>query len=203
MPGRKRKRRDSYVPQHLVLENDDGGFIEHVRHVPPVPLHYLRRGQGQPVLEDAQPPAQVRRGQGQPVRPDVSSSINVLSAVNLSTEIEDPVAATDGESEVEIEDDEVQQIQTHDDMTNFYPALFNLNQQIIPESEVEIEDETEEHSNERTTNAGATTRRFTKTGTYPGRPPFEWGAVVPLVRDQDRTDEMNARTSDLTLQTRS
>ena len=32
------------------------------------------------------------------------------------------------------------------------------------------------------------TLRITETSTWPGSPLFEWGAVVPLVRDRNRTD---------------
>ena len=46
MPGRKRKKPSSYVPEAWVSEDEDGEVMEHLRHVPPVPFHYQRLGVG-------------------------------------------------------------------------------------------------------------------------------------------------------------
>ena len=50
------------------------------------------------------------------------------------------------------------------------------------------------HSNERTTNAAATTQRITETSTWPGRPLFEWGGRG-AARSRPESDRRNAATS--------
>ena len=45
MSGRKRKLPSSFVPEPCLSEDEDGQWVdsEHLRHVPPVPLHLLRK----------------------------------------------------------------------------------------------------------------------------------------------------------------
>lgn len=78
MPGRKRKRRDSYVPEPWVLENDEGELIEHLRHVPPVPLHYLRRDHHSAAYQDESRP-QAPQGHG-----DLSQQVEDVRGVQVS-----------------------------------------------------------------------------------------------------------------------
>ena len=56
MAGRKRKFPDSFVPDPLLSEDEDGNWVEsdHLRYVPPVPMHMLRHAPGQQLQEQQQ-----------------------------------------------------------------------------------------------------------------------------------------------------
>ena len=169
MSGRKRKKPNSYVPDSF-LETEDGERVDHLRDVPPVPLHYLRRGHLPHVPQSRVPqPSQDVRAEidDQDYLPQPSPDVRAENEVEIEIDDQDcvpqpsPDVRAENEVEIEIDDqdcppqpspdaaenDTVDEIQGQHEFPVLSPDIVTENEFEIGE-EIDIDDEDEDEDEE-------------------------------------------------------